>query len=194
MNARRLGIFGVLCAAACAATSVVELPPPVPVTFLDGGGDVHAACAGNDGGGCGREGIVCEIGKSASPECNGRARCVGGVWIDDPPAEAACAHSACGLDPEGLRGSICPAGVGIVCAFARTTCGCARVSDAGSSAPGNGVYQCVTTPAPCPYTRPPLGSACVTDITCDYGACMFEDGLRERCVGGAWQLVPTSCH
>lgn len=38
----------------------------------------------------------------------------------------------------------------------------------------------------CPRLRPREGEECVRPMTCDYGACVFEDGYRMGCYAGSW--------
>ncbi len=62
-----------------------------------------------------------------------------------------------------------------------------------------GVWLCVTPPVGCPAARPPLGSACVREMICDYGACLFPGGMKVACVAstngsGHWvDQTPVQC-
>lgn len=177
-----------LASQACVQASVAELPPPVPVTFIDGGSDPHASCTANisSTGGCSIEGDTCELTDNASRACNLVATCVSGAWIDNPAAM--CLPSAtCLASGSAQVGTDCTRGPGSLCAYANTLCGCTP-TDAGVSR-----YACVSVAAPCPFRRPSLGTACVEDITCDYGACTFELGSRVRCASGTWRDVPITC-
>jgi len=47
-------------------------------------------------------------------------------------------------------------------------------------------WRCVTPEAGCPRTRPPVGTACVRPMACDYGDCLFDDGVTMHCYSRHW--------
>lgn len=127
--------------------------------------------------------------------------------------------------PEAPDGACEGAGApSLLCAYPEGTCGCARVSridagviaDAGDDLDGGdadvddagedaasgedaGAYAwtCIQAnrAAGCPRERPSLGSRCVRDMRCDYGACLFDNGIAVRCRGGktaTWERDKTA--
>lgn len=143
----------------------------------------------------------CEIGDHADLRCNLRLTCVARVWRPEPTAGRAC-ETGCPATAEPNRPDGCdgPSPGTVRCAYPdeRLTCGCApRIPDAGASrdAGDGGVmyaWTCIETDAGCPRVRPRIGAACVRPMTCDYGACAFDDGVATRCYSGTWIREPRS--
>ena len=48
------------------------------------------------------------------------------------------------------------------------------------------VWRCVKPAPDCPRTRPSNNDDCVLPMTCDYGDCVFEDGVTMRCYASRW--------
>ena len=149
---------------------------------------------------CSNEGLACEYGTSADPQCDSIAICGQGAWAVvpasscAPPAPQSICNAALGPPDSTMTmqcqsaGSVCEASLDG--AYAR--CACVPT--------GEGLaYQCLlsSTDAACVYPRPRLGSGCPTEgVVCDYGACFaLPGGARLRCVSGAWELdQSTRCH
>ena len=45
--------------------------------------------------------------------------------------------------------------------------------------------------AGCPRKRPRIGAECVRPLSCDYGTCVFEDGVVMDCYSGYWAKATT---
>lgn len=152
---------------------------------------------------------ACELGDAANVRCNAVLTCVGTNWrLDDagPPCATACpaafaldaADGACSGDdaptrlceyPEGLCGCVHPSRIG----DASIDGDAGDESDAGDAGPY--VWTCVPSKHQdgCPRTRPRLGDRCVRKVTCDYGSCVFDDGILVECRGGTdafWRRSP----
>jgi hypothetical protein len=154
---------------------------------------------------------LCESGKNGNANCNDFLKCSGYQWELEPSArsarEAGACAQTCPTDP-ATPGAACepPISNTLICEYQLTTCGCGRpatdggikkdgsteggvdagASDAGKADAGKYVWTCVEPGPGCPRVRPRVGSPCVKPITCDYGACTFDDGLAVRCSGGYW--------
>jgi hypothetical protein len=106
-----------------------------------------------------------------------------------------------------------PDAIGLLCEYDEGTCGCAPVggidrsrpgfpkkdagendasaADAGTASdagPRTYEWKCIQADrdAGCPRRRPREGIDCVRPLNCDYGYCVFEDGLRMDCYQGSW--------
>jgi hypothetical protein len=109
-----------------------------------------------------------------------------------------------------------PDAIGLLCEYDEGTCGCAPVggvdrsvpdfpwkdagendagdvrdNDAGTASdagPRTYEWKCIQADrdAGCPRRRPREGIDCVRPLNCDYGYCVFEDGLRMDCYQGSW--------
>jgi hypothetical protein len=149
----------------------------------------------------------CEVKKLANRACNAVLRCNGGYeWASEIPEKTDCATKC----PEAYvadRADACafPGAGSLICEYPEGTCGCAPVrpvgdggdggdgdasegsEDAGESDAGT-LYEwrCVKPAVGCPRTRPSIGSDCVVPMRCDYGDCLFEDGLKVYCSDGQW--------
>lgn len=175
------------------------------------------------GSGCGRSSLVCEQPGSANAACNAHVSCDGEVWQVEPPVEPACATECPKAYVDELPdGCAVENADTLLCAYPEGTCGCVPVfadapdagpadagdaddagegyedaghSDAGDSGPAPRAYtwKCVTPEAGCPRTRPLTGAQCVRPLSCDYGACLFEDGVRMRCYSGRWSVEERAC-
>lgn len=97
-------------------------------------------------------------------------------------------RSTCGcVDPSTIDGGAPASDGGTMDAAA----GDPDASDAASDAFGDGggaalpdvpgVWLCVTPALGCPATRPAVGTACVREMVCDYGACVFPGGMKLAC-------------
>jgi hypothetical protein len=158
---------------------------------------------------------ICESGKNGNANCNDFLKCSGSQWELEPSAktarEAGACVQTCPTDESNPPATVCdpPISSTLICEYQLTTCGCGHPSDAGridggkkdasaeggvdagASDAGKGdggkyVWTCVEPGPGCPRVRPRVGSPCVKPITCDYGACTFDDGLSVRCSGGYW--------
>ncbi len=179
-------------------------------------------CDVGEGDGCSFAGIeTCEMKEHANPACNPTLHCERSTWQRKPPTKSSCA-SACPesyvVDPD-TSSSRCalPNAQTLICEYPEGTCGCAPVrpvehdagdagdageepadageSDAGDVDAGSTVYawRCVRPEAGCPRMRPRIGTECVRPMTCDYGDCLFEDGVTMRCYSGSW-VSETRCY
>jgi hypothetical protein len=150
---------------------------------------------------CPNDPVVCETGPDPNPTCNRRIRCGGIAWQDDV-ADASCAAGCpAAYDPDRPDACGIPLAGTLRCEYPDEgfTCGCARArkgadagdaADAGNASDAGYVWTCVEATATCPSTRPHVGAPCVVPMTCDYGACVFDDGPSMRCLGGFWDLAP----
>ncbi|MBX3262584.1 MAG: hypothetical protein KF782_23085 [Labilithrix sp.] len=163
--------------------------------------------------------LACEQGDSANMACNAHVRCDSYLWELEPPEKARCATECPPAYVEELPDGCAVENAGtLLCAYPEGTCGCAPVfsdaadagadggedgqgdedageSDAGGVDAGPVAYtwKCVTPEAGCPRTRPLAGAACVRPLSCDYGDCLFEDGVRMRCYSGHWTVERGAC-
>lgn len=154
---------------------------------------------------------ACEAKEHANLACNSVMRCSASAWRRTPPERDECA-AECPSAYVAERPDACafPNAGTLVCEYPEGTCGCAPVrpvkpdagdgadggddstdageTDAGEADAGPVVYEwrCVTPEAGCPRTRPAVGTECVRPMSCDYGDCVFEDGVRMRCYSGDW--------
>ncbi len=186
---------------------------PAPVFDAGAPREHPDTCDVDEGDSCfGPTADACETKKHANPTCNGSLDCTGSVWKRRPAARSTCASecpAAYGEDqPEAC--AIPNAGT-LICEYFEGTCGCAPVlpvdadagdaGDAGEDAEDAGEsdggetdagslrryeWRCIKAEAGCPRMRPVIGSDCVRPMTCDYGDCLFEDGIRMRCYSGTW--------
>jgi hypothetical protein len=145
----------------------------------------------------------------------------GSRWDPDPKETCSddCPPQYAKERPDGACEA--PLAHNLICEYPDGTCGCAPASavkdggpdgdagdgeadaeapdadvpDAGKSDGGKDagpyVWTCVAPAAGCPRTRPRLGSRCVKPMTCDYGRCVFDDGLSVRCSSGFWSEAAT---
>ncbi len=157
----------------------------------------------------------CEQKTLANPRCNVVLTCdydfswrtsreLTDCATDCPAAFATEAPSACAGPHSDSR----------ICEYQEGTCGCAPLfaspssdgGDAGSpvdaaagdagdadadgdtgNTPIGYEWRCVTPAAGCPRTRPANGASCVRPMSCDYGECVFRDGVRMDCEEGFWR-------
>ncbi len=54
-------------------------------------------------------------------------------------------------------------------------------------------WRCVKPEAGCPRTRPRIGDSCVVPMACDYGSCVFPEGVTMRCSGKEWTVEEVEC-
>ncbi len=161
---------------------------------------------------------ACELGDAANVRCNDVLSCVGYRWRPadaGPPCTTACPAAFTFDEPDGA----CSAETAstLLCEYPEGMCGCARASrlvdastdadaagddpdagDAGDAGPY--VWTCIQAKEQegCPRTRPRLGARCVRRVTCDYGSCVFDDGIVVECRGSTsesfWsQGTPVGC-
>jgi hypothetical protein len=162
----------------------------------------HAA----EGGTCSID-TTCEVGDAANPACNAQLTCTGLYQWEDPGRQ----HETCATDCPGAFSPTAPEATcrqplsyTLICEYEEGTCGCAPVlpdggladadaSDADAEAGGDAdfdaasltyAWTCVKPAAGCPHRRPRIGAPCVRPMTCDYGACVFMDGIAVTCNGG----------
>jgi hypothetical protein len=152
----------------------------------------------------------CEHKKLANPACNATLRCLGNEWTRAAPERSLCATECptayVAEMPDG--GCAIPNAGTLICEYPEGTCGCAPIravdpdageggagepdEDAGESDADAGptVYEwrCVTPAAGCPRTRPRIGDDCVLPMSCDYGDCLFDDGVTLGCYDHHWQV------
>jgi hypothetical protein len=137
---------------------------------------------------------VCEYGNDLDPSCNILYRCPrpGKDWLRDiqdggDDATDSCFARCPATRSEIVEGEACN-DTTMGCSYTRGTCAClATTSDAGDGG-ASGTWQCAPRPEEdgCPAQRPPLGSTCVREITCDYGSCTLRRDLTYKCVSGRW--------
>jgi len=159
---------------------------------------------------------VCETKEHANPACNESLHCDNDRWRRRPAERSTCAIDCPSQYVDDLPDACAAPNAGtLMCEYPEGTCGCAPIhpldadagdggdeSDAGEHGEGTPdggdvdagptLYEwtCVPAARGCPRTRPRAGSACVRPMTCDYGACLFEDGVAMDCDGGTWQPQP----
>lgn len=162
--------------------------------------------------------VTCEDKKLANPACNGQLRCDNlYTWSRTEADTLECATECPAAYVEQLPdGCTIPLAGTLICEYPEGTCGCAPVrpdggaedagdagkSDAGKSDGGDAgeedttVYEwrCVKPEAGCPRIRPREGDECVKPMTCDYGDCVFNDGVSMHCYSRRWVTQRTSCH
>jgi len=132
------------------------------------------------------------------------------IWQAVPAERDACADTCPSAYVTELPdGCAIPNAGTLLCEYPEGTCGCAPIRpiepdmdggdggqdldagdvDAGDVDAGPTVYEwrCITPEAGCPRTRPAIGTECVRPMRCDYGDCLFEDGVTMRCYSGHWQ-------
>lgn len=165
-------------------------PAEVPPSPCEEAEPTHACVYGNP--------AACELGDAANVRCNEVLTCTGSQWRRadaGTPCVSACPSTftlgepdaACGLEhastvlceyPEGLCGCMHSASTG--------DAGDAGDPDAASVDGGTYVWTCIEPKRQegCPRTRPRLGDRCVRKVTCDYGSCVFDDGILVECRGG----------
>jgi hypothetical protein len=152
---------------------------------------------------------VCEIGDLANRSCNASIKCGNSYSWESDSNGTSCDVDCPAVYTEEVDGGACaaPNAATLQCAYIEGTCGCATpanipsdagitgdadaAGDAGSSDGGDAgprilTWTCVKPAKGCPHVRPRLGSSCVRPIACDYGACVFDDGISVRCSGGFW--------
>lgn len=189
--------------------------------FASGGGSTtydasvppfESACSQiKAGDGCGYNddpSTPCEVSAFANYRCNYELACnTSHVW-QQVGAKAGCAPvSACPAaytetNPDGCT---IAQSSSLICEYDEGTCGCALVddvqdadagADADASMPDASAHyewRCVQADhdAGCPRKRPRSGTECVRPIMCDYGACVFEDGVEMDCYSGFWAVNAT---
>lgn len=142
------------------------------------------------------EGSWCEYGSAAEATCNDRLFCRDTQWVKVPKdCDVACPKTW----DELAEGSAC-SDASQVCTFDEGTCGCLvpdsdagpddageDASDGDASAEPRGRWTCVRAASGCPGKRPVRGSACVNEMTCDYGSDIFGMDLEFECTNRQWQ-------
>lgn len=63
--------------------------------------------------------------------------------------------------------------------------------DAGEAPHVTYEWRCIKPVTGCPRVRPTEGDTCVRPMTCNYGDCLFPDGVQMKCEGGAWAAYAT---
>ncbi|MBX3207476.1 MAG: hypothetical protein KF764_20680 [Labilithrix sp.] len=168
------------------------------------------------GASCSDSQLVCEQQDGPNPACNPHVRCNVYAWQLEPPEKLLCASDCPSAYVEDLPDGCAAANAGtLMCAYPEGTCGCAPVlpdaldggadggqdgddadeSDAGDvdAAPRVYTWKCVTPEVGCPRTRPSAGAPCVRPLVCDYGDCLFEDGVTMHCYSGRWTVQRQAC-
>ncbi|MDF2691952.1 MAG: hypothetical protein K0S65_335 [Labilithrix sp.] len=152
----------------------------------------------------------CEDKKLANPACNATLRCLGNEWTRGVPQRSACATGCPAAYVAEMPDGSCaiPRANTLICEYPEGTCGCAPVravdwdagdggsgepdedageSDAGDAGPTAYEWRCVTPAAGCPRKRPRIGDDCVLPMSCDYGDCLFDDGVTMHCYDQHWR-------
>ncbi len=130
---------------------------------------------------------LCEYGHDLDGNCNEVYECASGLWRRNsrPTCIARCPTSFGEIVP----GARC-ADVSMGCSYLEGTCACVPDADAGADdagadadgVPTPGVWRCAPPPGKgCPPQKPPLGSDCVREMTCDYGACALARDVVYYC-------------
>ncbi len=148
----------------------------------------------------------CEVKQHANPACNEGLSCKSSyTWASVAPARDDCS-SDCPSTFVADRPDACagPNAGSLICEYPEGTCGCAPIrpvsedsdagdagepaDDAGDIDAGPTAYEwrCVTPEAGCPRKRPAIGAGCVRPMDCDYGDCLFEDGVTMHCYSSTW--------
>ncbi len=157
---------------------------------------------------------LCETKVHANEACNARLRCDDYAWSAEPAVKRDCPTDCPSTYVTDLPdGCSAPNAGALLCEYPEGTCGCAPVrpghadggadggedvEDAGGlDGGGDGgptVYEwkCVTAEPGCPKTRPRAGAPCARRIECDYGSCVFEDGVAMACTG-VWSVESRWC-
>jgi hypothetical protein len=155
------------------------------------------ASAPTAGSACSVESLQCEYGNAWwSVACDVVEQCTNGEWQTtqlsfDPcspepgPNPASCPATS-GDVPQGS--SCSPANTN--CYYPDAFCQCAVPLGGPIQIDGGSAYWTCLPGTGCPYPRPPLGSACVTnENVCNYEDCSYG----QMCVNGAWQGEEEGC-
>jgi hypothetical protein len=147
---------------------------------------------------CALLGLECEYGTDPRAACRDRAVCYAKLAEGEKTwntIETSCmAQASCG-DVAPSTGDACSAKQ--VCTFGAETCTCYdRNEGCGECGAPNFRWACAPVPsAPCPETRPNLGSACPAEgITCNYGSCEGGGFESFACASGGWIRGLAKCH
>ncbi len=139
----------------------------------------------------------CERGDAANVGCNEVLTCTSAEWRRGVGRTCATTcPSTFGDAPDGACEEPATA-PSVLCEYPEGLCGCVHSSrigdastdgDAGDDDGGDaGPYVWTCVPAKhqdgCPRARPRLGDRCVRKVTCDYGSCVFDDGILVECRG-----------
>ena len=161
---------------------------------------------------------VCETKLHANQACNVWLRCDDDTWSADPALKQDCPTDCPSTYVADLPdGCSAPNAGALICEYPEGTCGCAPVRPDRPSSPDGGAdggedvedagvvdgggdagptvyeWKCVTAEPGCPRTRPRVGAPCTRPINCDYGNCVFEDGVVMTCTG-VWHVRTPSCN
>lgn len=153
-----------------------------------------------ENGPCTVTGAKCESGKTSDPLCNSTFVCTrdeyGLYWTEtrQPDCQGTCpanivegAPCAVNTNDAGLM----PAEAEVQCTSGGRLCGCTTGRD------GQHVHErrwvCTSAGEGCPTTRPLIGSTCLGDRLCDYGACTLKRGTGMICDQGVWQQEQIPC-
>jgi hypothetical protein len=150
---------------------------------------------------CPSPGATCEYGTSPDPDCNGSFVCssssYGNYWSEQQ-RRGACLFQCPDDVTTIVEGAPCDLGDGGVtddaelhCNTPNGVCACTTGPD-GAHAHAR-QWVCAKPTDDCPRTRPLLGSVCIGDHSCDYGACAFKRGARMICEDDVWQIEVLPC-
>ncbi len=200
MSAKPITVFVCLLVGACGGT--VFTVDPVPDSGPNDGG-LSASCPANlpgDGAACASEGIECEYGANAQPNCNTVAVCTNNAWHVRSPAPGGCVLPPPKSCPKSFKdvpvGQGCFSSYPSVCSYPEGTCGC-EVSSGGpfpADASGAARWFCDAPKTGCPMPRPRLGASCTPDgLQCDYSPCALPTGTSVVCKTGTWHEQMFAC-
>lgn len=192
-------------------------------SFLDAGSrsePSHACDDPQEGTSCSAIGsryATCETKLHANQACNARLHC-DHAWSAEPARKQDCPTDCPSTYVADLPdGCSAPNADALICEYPEGTCGCAPVRPDRPSSPDGGAdggedvedagevdgggdagstvyeWKCVTAEPGCPRTRPRAGAPCTRRIDCDYGSCVFEDGVVMTCTG-EWSIRTPACN
>jgi len=133
--------------------------------------------------------------ESIDSRCNTIVKCIDNAWTTQ--REGQCPLDACPKTRADLvEGGPCtlPAGINVelLCDYPEGACGCTEGT--GTGVKHALTWVCIPPQTACGDHRPRVGQSCVDASPCEYGACVFANGVRMFCESSVWTVGESTCN